>query len=158
MTMQVHQVYLSLGSNLGNRQQNLSRAITLITNRIGLIKDQSDLFVTEPVGFTSAHLFINMVVRLEPALTAIQVLKTTQQIEKELGRKKKSANGIYHDRQIDIDILLYDEEIILTSSLTIPHPHMKERRFVLEPMAQIAPQLIIPNETKTIAELLADIC
>ena len=116
------------------------------------------MFVTEPVGFTSAHLFINMVVRLETTLTAIQVLKTTQQIEKELGRKKKSTNGIYHDRQIDIDILLYDEEIILTSSLTIPHPHMKERRFVLEPMAQIAPQLIIPNETKTIAELLADIC
>ena len=68
--------------------------------------------------------------------------------------------GVYVPQhiQIDIDILLYDEEIILTSSLTIPHPHMKERRFVLEPMAQIAPQLIIPNETKTIAELLADIC
>ncbi|MBQ7687515.1 MAG: 2-amino-4-hydroxy-6-hydroxymethyldihydropteridine diphosphokinase, partial [Bacteroidaceae bacterium] len=67
-------------------------------------------------------------------------------------------NGIYHDRLIDIDILLYDNETIETPALTIPHPRMKERRFVLEPLAQIAPELIIPNETKTIAELLADIC
>ena len=107
MTMQVHQVYLSLGSNLGNRQQNLSRAITLITNRIGLIKDQSDLFVTEPVGFTSAHLFINMVVRLETTLTAIQVLKTTQQIEKELVSVLKHIGfhkSIIHKKEVQQNI------------------------------------------------------
>lgn len=158
MTAQVHKVYLGLGSNQGDRPQNLNRAITLIANRVGPITDQSDLFVTEPVGFKSTHLFNNMVIGLETSLTANEVLKTTQKIEKELGRKKKSVNGIYHDRLIDIDILLYDDETIQTSSLTIPHPRMKERRFVLEPMAQIAPHLIIPNETKTIAELLADIC
>ena len=158
MTSQVHKVYLGLGSNQGDRQQNLNRAIALIANRVGPITDQSDLFVTEPVGFKSTHLFNNMVIGLETSLTANEVLKTTQQIEKELGRKKKSVNGIYHDRLIDIDILLYDDETIQTPSLTVPHPRMKERRFVLEPMAQIAPQLIIPNETKTIAELLADIC
>ena len=158
MTSQVHKVYLGLGSNQGDRQQNLSRAITLITNRIGPITDQSDLFVTEPVGFRSSHLFYNMSIGLETTLTAIEVLKATQQIEKELGRKKKSVNGIYHDRLIDIDILLYDDETIHSPSLTIPHPRMKERRFVLEPLAQIAPQLVIPNETKTITELLADIC
>ena len=158
MAAQVHKVYLGLGSNQGDRQQNLNRAIALIANRVGPITDQSDLFVTEPVGFKSTHLFNNMVIGLETSLTANEVLKTTQQIEKELGRKKKSVNGIYHDRLIDIDILLYDDETIQTSSLTVPHPRMKERRFVLEPLAQIAPQLIIPNETKTIAELLADIC
>jgi len=158
MTAQVHKVYLGLGSNQGDRQQNLNRAITLIANRIGPITDQSDLFITEPVGFKSTHLFNNMAIGLETPLTPIEVLKTTQQIEKELGRKRKSVNGIYHDRPIDIDILLYDDETIQTPLLTIPHPRMKERRFVLEPMAQIAPKLIIPNETKTIAELLDDIC
>ena len=158
MTAQVHKVYLSLGSNQGNRQQNLNRAITLIADRIGPITDQSDLFVTEPVGFKSTHLFNNTAIGVETTFTAFEVLRITQQIEKELGRKRKSVNGIYHDRLIDIDILLYDNETIETPALTIPHPRMKERRFVLEPMAQIAPELIIPNETKTIAELLADIC
>lgn len=158
MTAQVHRVYLSLGSNQGNRQQNLNRAITLIADRIGPITDQSDLFVTEPVGFKSTHLFNNMAIGLETTFTAFEVLKITQQIEKELGRKRKSVNGIYHDRLIDIDILLYDNETIETPALTIPHPRMKERRFVLEPLTQIAPELIIPNETKTIAELLVDIC
>ena len=158
MSAHVHKVFLGLGSNQGDRQQNLNRALELIANRIGPITDQSDLFVTEPVGFRSSHLFYNMSIGLETTLTAIEVLKATQQIEKELGRKRKSVNGIYHDRLIDIDILLYDNETIETPALTIPHPRMKERRFVLEPMAQIAPELIIPNETKTIAELLVDIC
>ena len=158
MSAHVHKVFLGLGSNQGDRQQNLNRALELIANRIGPITDQSDLFITEPEGFKSKHLFYNMAIGLETPLDAVEILKITQQIEKELGRKKKSVNGIYHDRLIDIDILLYDADTVYTPSLTIPHPRMKARRFVLEPMAQIAPQLIIPNETKTIAELLDDIC
>ena len=158
MGMQIHKVYLSLGSNKGNREKNLNLAIEQISNRIGSVVSQSDFFVTEPVGFKSVHLFYNIAIGVETTCSATDILAITQQIEKELGRKRKSVNGIYHDRTLDIDILLFDDEIINTLELQIPHPRMKERRFVLEPMAQIAPQLIIPNETKTIAELLDDIC
>ena len=102
--------------------------------------------------------FYNIAICIESKLDATEILRITQEIEKELGRKQKSTNGIYHDRVIDIDILLYDDCIINQPDLIIPHPRMKERGFVLQPLAQIAPDLIIPNETKTIAELLADIC
>ena len=157
MNGQVHKVYLSLGSNKGDRQKNLNLAVGQISNRIGSIVSQSDFFVTEPVGFKSAHLFYNIAIGIKTTYMATDILKITQQIEKELGRKRKSVNGVYHDRTIDIDILIYDNCIINTPELQIPHPRMKERRFVLEPLAQIAPNLIIPNETQTIAELLADI-
>ncbi len=157
MNEQIHNVFLSLGSNKGDRQKNLNLAIELISNRIGSIVSQSDFFVTEPVGFKSAHLFYNIAIGIKTTYMATDILKITQQIEKELGRKRKSVNGVYHDRTIDIDILIYDNCIINTPELQIPHPRMKERRFVLEPLAQIAPNLIIPNETQTIAELLADI-
>lgn len=158
MNVQIHTVYLSLGSNKGDRQKNLNLAIEQISNRIGSIVGQSDFFVTEPMGFKSPHLFYNAAIGIKTTHTAADILKITQQIEKELGRKRKSVNGVYHDRVIDIDILLYDDNIINSPELQIPHPRMKERRFVLEPLAQIAPALIIPNETKTIAELLSDIC
>ena len=157
MNEQIHNVFLSLGSNKGDRQKNLNLAIELISNRIGSIVSQSDFFVTEPVGFKSAHLFYNIAIGIKTTYMATDILKITQQIEKELGRKRKSVNGVYHDRTIDIDILIYDNCIINTPELQIPHPRMKERRFVLEPLAEIAPNLIIPNETQTIAELLADI-
>ena len=158
MSEMVHKVFLSLGSNKGRRQTNLNRAIEQISYRIGSVVSQSDFFVTEPVGFKSKYLFYNIAICIESKLDATEILKITQEIEKELGRKQKSTNGIYHDRVIDIDILLYDDCIINQPDLTIPHPRMKERGFVLQPLAQIAPDLIIPNETKTIAELLADIC
>ena len=158
MDVQIHTVYLSLGSNKGDRRKNLNLAVEQISNRIGSVVSQSDFFVTEPVGFKSAHLFYNIAIGIETTHTAADILEITQQIEKELGRKRKSVNGVYHDRVIDIDILLYDDCIINTPELQIPHPRMKERRFVLEPLAQIAPALIIPDETKTITELLSDIC
>ena len=158
MSEMVHKVFLSLGSNKGRRQTNLNRAIEQISYRIGSVVSQSDFFVTEPVGFKSKHLLYNIAICIESKLDATEILKITQEIEKELGRKQKSTNGIYHDRVIDIDILLYDDCIINQPDLIIPHPRMKERGFVLQPLAQIAPDLIIPNETKTIAELLADIC
>ena len=158
MNGQVHKVYLSLGSNKGDRQKNLNLAVGQISNRIGSIVSQSDFFETEPMGFKTTHLFYNMAICIETTCSATEILKITQQIEKDLGRKQKSVNRVYHDRVIDIDILLYDDRIINRPELQIPHPRMKERRFVLEPLAQIAPSLIIPNQTKTIAELLADIC
>ena len=158
MSEMVHKVFLSLGSNKGRRQTNLNRAIEQISYRIGSVVSQSDFFVTEPVGFKSKLLFYNIAICIESKLDATEILEITQEIEKELGRKQKSTNGIYHDRVIDIDILLYDDCIINQPDLAIPHPRMKERGFVLQPLAQIAPDLIIPNETKTIAELLADIC
>ena len=152
-----HQVYMSLGSNLGDRRQHLLDALQKIKNRIGSIVSQSDFFETEPFEMDSKHLFINMAIQVETCLSAIETLHITQDIERELGRSKKSENGIHYDRIIDIDLLIFDELTMKSSLLNLPHPHMKERAFVLIPLAQIAPQLVIVGETKTIAQLRDDI-
>lgn len=152
-----HTVYLGLGSNLGDRSANIASAIVEIEKKIGNVCSQSDIIATEPEGFESCNEFLNMAMRVETELDASALLDVTQQIERQLGRLQKSVGGIYHDRTIDIDILLYDSETIHTRRLTIPHPHMTHRRFVLQPLAQIAPTLVIPGEKQTIAELLARI-
>ncbi len=154
----MHRVYFSLGSNIENKQQNINSAILQINNRIGLVVNRSDFIVTEPFGFVSDNLFLNAAICVETDLSVNEVLLTAQQIEKKLGRVIKSVDGIYCDRLIDIDILLYDNLEIDSRELIIPHPRMKERTFVLIPLAQIAPELIIPGETQTIAELLDCIC
>ncbi len=141
-----HTVFLSLGTNLGDKEQNLLRAIKEIEKRIGPIKAQSAFLVTEPWGFESTNSFLNAAVKVETELIPIDVLHTTQEIERKLGRTHKSRNRVYHDRIIDIDILLYynnddtdDEEgiHINTPELTIPHPLMNERDFVLIPLSEI---------------------
>lgn len=152
-----HTVYLALGSNLGDRGANLVAAIAEIEKKIGNVCSQSDVIATEPEGFESCNKFLNMAVCVETELDAPALLDATQHIERQLGRLQKSVDGIYHDRTIDIDILLYDAETMHTRRLTIPHPRMTSRRFVLQPLAQIAPALVIPGEKLTIAELLARI-
>jgi len=158
MNEAIHSVYLGLGSNLGNKKRYIRQAIQQIKNQIGPVMGQSDFFLTEPEGFESKNQFINAVICIKTTLSPQQLLEVTQMIERQLGREQKSLNSVYHDRTIDIDILLYDELTIHLPHLTIPHPHMKERLFVLKPLAQIAPQLIIPGETKTIKEMLDCIC
>jgi len=130
-------VYLSLGSNLGDRKATMRRAIGLLNERAGSIDRQSSFIETEPWGFESTNKFLNMCVRLLTTLSPEQLLLATKQIERELGRTQKSVNGQYHDRPIDIDILMYDNVHIDSNDLTLPHPHMQEREFVMKPLREI---------------------
>ena len=135
-------MYLSLGTNLGNRHENLSRAQELIGREVGTVVSASDIIETEPWGFESSNRFLNMAVKVETTLQPLEVLHTTQEIERKLGRTQKSVNREYHDRMIDIDILLYDDLVMNTPELTIPHPLMYQREFVMKPLSQIAPELV----------------
>ena len=137
-----HQVYLGLGSNLGDREENIRKAIALIAERVGEVTRQSSLIETEPWGYESANKFLNGVILVETALTPRQVLKATQKNERELGKRRRHAttrvqSSIYHDRPIDIDILLYDDLHMDEPGLKIPHPLMEERDFVMIPLNEI---------------------
>ncbi len=134
-------LYLSLGTNMGDRPKNLSQAMELIAREVGTVVAASDVIETEPWGFDSGNAFLNMVAKVETELEPIDALHVTQEIEKRLGRSEKSENGVYHDRIIDIDLLMYDDLIMNTPQLTLPHPLMRQRPFVMEPLLQIAPEL-----------------
>jgi len=146
-------VYLGLGSNLGEKQENIKKAITFISERVGEILALSDFYETEPWGYNSSQSFINAAVKAETMLLPEELLFVTQEIERETGRSKKTSCGEYHDRIIDIDILLYDDLILQTHDLTIPHPLMHKRLFVLQPLLEIAPDVIHPVSGMTIAEI-----
>ena len=133
----MHQVYLSLGTNLGNRKRNIREAIEKIGELVGVVERQSALYETKPWGFSSPNDFINACVLVDTMLAPRQLLEATQQIEQEMGRIGKSVNGEYHDRIIDIDILLYDDIKVNESDLIIPHPLMEEREFVMVPLNEI---------------------
>ena len=130
-----HQTYLGLGSNQGDREAQLSRAIALIGERVGEVLRQSSIIETSPWGFSSGNKFLNAVILCETTLTPRELLGVTQQIERELGRRHKG--GAYRDRPIDIDILLYDDYHIDTPDLQIPHPLMHQRDFVMIPLNEI---------------------
>lgn len=132
-----HIAYLSLGSNLGDRHATMQSAILLLESQAGSVDRVSSAIETEPWGFKSANKFLNMCVRITTTLSPEQLLATTKDIELQLGRTTKSVNGQYHDRPIDIDILTYDDLHINTPSLTLPHPHMHERDFVMIPLREI---------------------
>lgn len=133
----LHTIYLGLGSNIGNRKRNMRDAIQYLESIVGTLVRQSDLFETEPWGFDSPNLFINMCVCMETPLSPRQLLEATQSIEKKMGRTLKSEAGEYADRIIDIDILIYDDLEINDGDLVIPHPLMHERDFVMIPLHQI---------------------
>jgi len=143
MGRKVHKVYLGLGSNLGDKEAHIRKAITLIGERVGTVLRQSSLIETEPWGFESEHTFLNGVILVETTLTPRQILKATQKIERDLGRKRKSTDSSSHqlpnysDRPIDIDILLYDDLTIDEPDLKIPHPLMEQRDFVMIPLREI---------------------
>lgn len=138
-------VYIGLGSNLGNRADNIRRAVALLEKRIGRLAACSSIIETEPEGFVSDHRFLNAVASFETRLAPDALLNETQDIERELGRTQKSRDGIYHDRCIDIDLLTYQVEgfpiEVQTPRLTLPHPRMTERDFVLKPLREICPKL-----------------
>ncbi len=126
-----------MGSNIGNRKRNMREAVQYMESLIGTVTRQSALYETEPWGFESPNLFINMCVCVETPLAPRQLLEATQEIEKRMGRVGKSENHEYQDRIIDIDILLYDDLTVDEPDLKIPHPLMNEREFVMTPLNEI---------------------
>jgi 2-amino-4-hydroxy-6-hydroxymethyldihydropteridine diphosphokinase len=139
-------VYLSLGSNLGDRQANLRAAI----ERLAPVR-QSSIYETEPVDYLQQGWFLNMVVEVHTPLFPMQLLARTQKIERELGRVRGIPKG---PRTLDIDILLFGDAVIHTPKLEIPHPRMADRRFVLAPLADLAPDLRHPVTKRTVREML----
>lgn len=140
-------LYLSLGTNLGDRRENLDRALSLIAREVGTVVSASDRMETAPWGFDSANSFLNMAVKVETELSPLEALHVTQDIERRLGRSGKTTDGQYHDRVIDIDLLMYfmsdgTPSKMDTPELTLPHRLMRQREFVMKPLAQIAPELL----------------
>ena len=130
-------IYLSLGANLGEREATINKALDLLEQQVGPLIKRSSFFYSKPWGFESTHDFCNLCASFETSLSPLDLLHTTQSVEKQLGRNEKSINNVYHDRVIDIDILLYGNTTISTAELTIPHPKMEERDFVQVPLAEI---------------------
>ena len=156
MSKKQHVVYLSLGSNLGDKNKNLLIAISLIAEKIGNLSAISSILETEPWGFESNNSFLNMIIQVKTTLSPLQLLEETQKIEKEIGRTEKTDHT-YKDRLIDIDIILYDDLIFQSEKLKLPHPLFHQRTFVLEPLNEIAPGLIHPLLKKSINQLLNEI-
>lgn len=149
----MNKVYLGLGSNLGDRHKNLDTVLKLIGDNVGEVLKVSSIFETEPEGFVSENMFVNAACLVTTSLSPIEVLEKTQEIEKTMGRSIKSHDKIYIDRIIDIDILLFNEDIIDIPQLKLPHEHLHERSFVIRPLSEIASQVNHPILHKTIGEL-----
>lgn len=130
-------VYLGLGSNLGDKSANLAKAIALIQERVGVPVAESSLYYSKAQGFTSENDFVNQVILISSELEPLDLLHELQNIEKEMGRHRKSVGRKYEDRIIDIDILLIDDRIIDLPELKVPHPVMWERDFVTKPLNEI---------------------
>ena len=146
-------VYLSLGSNVGDRGEHLASAIAALAAHGIRVRRRSSIYLTEPVDFAAQNWFLNCAVEAETDLMPRQLLRAIRQIENEIGRRRLVRGG---PRVIDLDILLCGSSVIRTPELGVPHPRMAERRFVLVPLAEIAPAVRHPVENKTAAELLAE--
>lgn len=149
----MHKVYLLTGSNEGNRQGNLARAMELIAQQCGVITAQSTIYETEAWGLKEQAGFLNQALCLHTQLAPVELLKQLKSIEKQVGRVETVKWG---PRVIDIDILLFDNEVVNLPELIIPHPYMQERRFTLTPLADIAANAVHPVFNKSIAQLLSD--
>ena len=145
--------YVSLGSNVGDREQQIATAIQALGGRGIRVVRQSSIYSTEPVDVATQSWFLNCVLEIETELMPRQLLRTFKEIENELGRKYTVRRG---PRVIDIDILLYGSSIVQTPQLEIPHPRMAQRRFVLVPLVEIAPAVHHPVENKSAEELLSE--
>lgn len=148
-------VFLSLGSNLGNRKENLAKVILEIDKNIGHISVLSGIYETTAWGFQSENNFLNQVIIVMTDLEPSQLINRCLDIERIMGRERGEP-GKYESRIIDIDILFYGESIVKEDNLVIPHPHLQNRRFILEPLNEIASYLIHPLLGKTISMLLEE--
>lgn len=146
-------VFLALGSNLGDRRANIEGALARFGSTGVCVLRISSFYQTEPVGYRPQPWFFNCAAEVETDLMPLQLLRRCQAIQRELGRRPGMRNG---PRAIDIDILLYDNAVIHSSELTIPHPHMAERRFVLVPLSEIAGDARHPATQHTIREMLEE--
>jgi 2-amino-4-hydroxy-6-hydroxymethyldihydropteridine diphosphokinase len=144
-------VYLILGSNLGDRMKNLRKATELISKNAGKIISRSAVYETEPWGFNHRLNFLNQVLKINTALKPQEILEVIIKIEKLSGRKRN--NNTYTARVIDIDILFYNNKVIKSDKLIIPHPRIQERMFVLVPMAELQPDYIHPELLLSISQL-----
>ena len=146
-------VFLGLGTNLGDKRNNLLMAVTNIEEKIGKVTSLSSFYETEPWGFKSDNSFLNAALCVETSLEPAAILHIIKEIETDMGRMQKSTNKVYSDRPIDIDILLYDDMIMETDELTIPHPLMTERDFVMKPLVEIAEDTVHPVFNKKLKEI-----
>jgi 2-amino-4-hydroxy-6-hydroxymethyldihydropteridine diphosphokinase len=146
-------VYLGLGTNLGDKVGNLNQAILKLSMEVGFVIRQSLFYKSKSWGFESDNEFVNAVLLLETTLSPFNLLAKTQEIERNLGRARKTTDG-YEDRLIDIDILMYDNLIIDQPTLKVPHPLITQRNFVLNPLLEIAPELIDPVSGKKFRDLV----
>jgi 2-amino-4-hydroxy-6-hydroxymethyldihydropteridine diphosphokinase len=144
--------YLLVGVNLDNTPEKYDRLSKMLHKQIGTIVCSSRLYHSEAWGFTSLHGFVNRAIAIETALSPEQLLNKTQDIERLFGRKPNTGNG-YQDRSMEIDIIFYDDVVMNTPTLQLPHPRMHLRNFVLKPVQEIAPQHVHPVLLKTVAEL-----
>jgi len=153
MTDNLVTVYLGLGSNIGNRQEHLDKALGYIAQRMRLIR-QSSVYETEPVGNTDQPKFLNMVCEVKTMLTPEALLVLVKGIEQKLGRSPRHPKDA--PRTMDVDILFYGDQVLNSPDLIIPHPRLSKRAFVLVPLNEIAPDMIDPATGKTINQLLGD--
>lgn len=153
MNVKLVTVYLGLGSNLGDRQENLNKALAYISQRLRVTK-KSSVYDTEPVGNPTQPRFLNMVCQVKTMLKPAALLVLAKGIERKMGRMPASPNS---PRPIDIDILFYGDEVIKTPELVIPHPRLTQRAFVLVPLTEIAPDLMHPGNKKTIKEIIKEV-
>ena len=145
-------VYIALGSNVGDRPKNLHEALRLIDGAAVRLVKRASTYETEPLGYVDQDWFLNSVVEGETELSAVELLRKLRAIEERMGSKKAFVNG---PRLIDLDILLYGDETISQNELQVPHPRMLVRRFVLVPLAEIAPDLKHPGWSGTAQQMLA---
>ncbi|MGB9771760.1 MAG: 2-amino-4-hydroxy-6-hydroxymethyldihydropteridine diphosphokinase [Candidatus Kapaibacteriota bacterium] len=152
--MQSTEVLLSLGSNIGDRIENIKRAIDLlVTNKIVENITVSSFYETEPVGYKNQPYFINAAIRGRTSLSPYKLLSACKEIEQSIGRKPRPK---WHEREIDLDIILYGSNVVATEDLRIPHPQIHQRLFVLIPANEIASQWLVPQFNKTIGEMLQE--
>jgi 2-amino-4-hydroxy-6-hydroxymethyldihydropteridine diphosphokinase len=148
------EAYLSLGSNLGNRKQYITKAELLIKDAIGVILKKSSLYETEPWGFHHPLNFYNRVLLVKTEADPVQLMSQCLQIEKQMGRQRQHSK--YEARTIDIDILFYGDRVIATTDLQIPHPYLHLRKFILEPLCELTSDFIHPIFKKSVSQMLAE--